>query len=168
MTDGFALRCFKRVVRSMWALEYGIRRRGPAPPWKLEGICHSCAKCCEMPTIQVGPATMRISLLRRLFLLWQRRINGFDLVETDGDAGTMSFRCAHFDWSTRRCDSYASRPWMCRDYPRGLMDQPWPELFEGCGYRVQLRKAEGLSAALDQTGLSAEQLAELKRKLRLE
>lgn len=99
-------------------------------------------------------------------------VNGFELVEADRQARAFVFRCTHFDWQTRRCDSYATRPAMCRDYPRVLLDQPWPELFEGCGFRVRAADAERQAAILDQAlaqgGLDAEQAAELRRKLRLE
>ncbi len=77
------------------------------------------------------------------------------------------FRCTHFDWETRRCDSYASRPFMCRDYPRVLLDQAWPELFEGCGHGLRDTHGSGLAAALEDTDLPPEELAELKRKLRI-
>ena len=86
----------------------------------------------------------------------------------DVDASTFRFRCTHFDWATRSCDSYASRPFMCRDYPRALLDQPWPELMEGCGHRVAMRQGRGLADAIDHTSLSPEARAELKRRLRLE
>lgn len=109
--------------------------------------------------------TWRVPLLRRAFLAWQRRVNGFTLVEADEETRAFAFRCAHFDWKTRRCDSYASRPFMCRDYPRALLDQPWPDLFPECGFRPLAPNAEAMRAALGRTTLSPEKLAELERKL---
>ena len=71
---------------------------------------------------------------RRLFLWWQRRVNQFELTETKVADRVFVFRCDHFDRESRRCDSYQSRPGMCRDYPRVLLDQADPQFFRECGY----------------------------------
>lgn len=168
MVDGPLLRALKWVVRLAWAAEWAIRRRADPGPWTLAGACRRCAKCCEEPAIRVGRLTFAFAPLRALVLGWQRRVNGFVLVRADAEARAFRFRCTHFEPVTRTCDSYASRPFMCRDYPRALLAQPWPELFEGCGYRVRLRRAEGLAEALDRADLPEAERAELKRKLRLE
>lgn len=70
--------------------------------------------------------------------------------------------------SSGRCDSYDSRPTACRDYPRALLAQPWPELFEGCGFRVLDGDRAARLAKLRASGLSPEALAETARRLRLE
>lgn len=169
MTDGLLVTCLKAVTRTLWVVEIGIRRgfaglRGP-PGYRLAGECRSCAKCCERPSIRGGLATWYLPPLRRLFLGWQRHVNGFELIEADEDAHAFVFRCSHFDWATRRCDSYHSRPFMCRDYPRALLAQPWPDLFPECGHRPIARNAEQLHAALAAQNLAPEKLAELERKL---
>ena len=87
--------------------------------------------------------------MRELFLGWQRVVNGFELIEVDEEEALFVFRCTHFDWRTRKCGSYASRPFMCRDYPRALLDQPWPVLFDACGFRPIARNADQMRAALD-------------------
>jgi Fe-S-cluster containining protein len=51
------------------------------------------------------------------------------LARADRQDHSFVFECTHFDRITRRCDSYASRPGMCRDYPRVLLDQAAPALF---------------------------------------
>ena len=81
-----------------------------------------------------------------------------------GDVGCYT----HFDWETRSCDSYVSRPGMCRDYPRALLDQPRPRLFVECGYGVRPANAGALAAALDRQPLSADQRQKLRRELDLE
>lgn len=168
MVDNTALRALKWLVRAAWSLEYALRRRASRGPWSLAGECQRCAKCCESPSIVVGRITRGLPALRRLFLAWQRRVNGFVLERVDADSGTFTFRCSHFDWASRACDSYGSRPFMCRDYPRSLLGQPWPELLDGCGYRAHFSDGGGLAAAIDNTSLSPEARAELKRRLRLE
>ena len=118
--------------------------------------------------IRVGRLLWFFPTPQRLFLAWQARVNGFRLRERDRAGRAFVFTCAHFDPATRRCDSYDSRPFLCRDYPRALLDQPWPELFEGCGFRPVARDAARQRAALEAGGLPPEKLAELRRRMRLE
>jgi hypothetical protein len=120
------------------------------------------------PTIYASPIIWHLHIARWLFLWWQRRVNGFDLLREEASSHDLIFRCTHYDPASLRCDSYASRPSMCRDYPRVLLDQPWPELFETCGYRVRARRPERLRAGIEATSLSPEAKAELRRKLRLD
>jgi uncharacterized protein len=68
----------------------------------------------------------------------------------------------------RLCDSYETRPGLCRDYPRALLDQPVPEFLPGCGYRATAPGARRLLTVLDQQPLTAEQRDRLKRGLHLE
>lgn len=169
MVDPLPLRVLKALVRGAWWVEYGTRRGFARllrrPGYRLAGSCGGCARCCERPTIQSGRVTWNLPVLRRLFLAWQRRVNGFELIEADEETLTFVFRCSHFDWTTRRCDSYASRPFLCRDYPRGLLDQAWPDLFPECGFRPISSNAEGMRAALAATDLSPEKREELEKKL---
>lgn len=170
-TDGPLLAHFKRLVMRVNAAELGLRRalarlRGERP-WRLGGACGGCARCCEAPSIQVGRATWYLPTLRWAFLAWQRRVNGFELVRRERPR-VFVFRCAHFDPATRRCDSYASRPLMCRDYPKLLLWQPTPELFPECGFRPVHPEAARLRAALEAQDLPEERLRELGQKLFLE
>jgi uncharacterized protein len=105
--------------------------------------------------------------LRRAFLAWQRRVNGFELVSRDAARRTFVFDCTHFDRKTRSCDSYASRPGMCRDYPRLLLWQPNPELLPGCGYRPVAPNAAALRESLARVSLTPEQRAKLEEGLHL-
>jgi len=95
-------------------------------------------------------------------------VNGFVLTEEHASARLFVFRCTHFDWQTRSCDSYASRPGMCRDYPRLLLYQPRPELLPGCGYRALAPNADRLRRALREQPLSDAQRADLERRLDLD
>jgi Fe-S-cluster containining protein len=137
-------------------------------PWTLGGECQRCARCCEAPAIRVGFWTYSLPTLRRLFLWWQRAVNGFELVARLPGQRAFSFRCTHFDGQTRECDSYASRPGMCRDYPRLVLHQANPEFLAGCGYRAVARNASGLIRRLERAPLAPERRAQLKKDLRLE
>ena len=116
----------------------------------------------------MGKAVWYLPTLRRLFLWWQRVVNGFELTGRDPRQRVFVFRCTHFDPTSRLCDSYDSRPGFCRDYPRGLLAQPSPQLLPGCGFRVVARNAEGLRAALAARGLSREQMDRLAAGLHLD
>jgi len=166
------VRAVKRVA--LWrfqvdlTLHRAIRRARGEKPWVLGGDCRRCAACCEAPSISVGPVTWGVPAVRRAFLWWQRRVNGFHLVRMDGDGRSFVFRCAHFDRETRSCDSYDSRPGMCRDYPRLLLWQASPDFLPGCGYRASPPNAAGLRAALDRASLTPGQRERLRRGLRLD
>jgi Fe-S-cluster containining protein len=168
MRDGPLLHALKGLVRSVWRLELALRRRTAPPAWTLAGTCRSCAKCCERPTIRAGRITWALPLLRRWYLAWQRRVNGFELVDEVEEGRLLVFRCTHFEPITRRCDSCGSRPFLCSDYPRNLMDEPWPELFPQCGHRPLARNAPTLREAIRAQGLPPEKEAELCRRLYLE
>ena len=169
MRDGRARRALKRVA--LWnfrlnvAAQRAVRRWRGREAYRLDGECRRCAACCEAPGIQVGRLVWYLPTLRRLFLWWQRRINGFELTGSQASQRVFVFRCSHFDWATRCCDSYESRPGICRDYPRALLDQPSPELLPGCGYRPVAARAEALAAALARHLLSDEQREKLHRGL---
>lgn len=143
------------------------RRRRGERPFLLGGRCRRCAACCEAPAIAVGRAVWHMPVLRRLFLEWQQRVNGFELVNRDRHGRTFVFRCTHFDASSRSCDSYDSRPGMCRDYPRLLLWQASPDLLPGCGYRALAPNAAALAASLARVDLTPDQRERLRRELRL-
>jgi hypothetical protein len=172
MRDGPFRRAIKRLAR--WHYEGDLalyrrwRRLRGERPFVLGGACRRCAACCEAPAILVGRLTRSLRSVRWLFLTWQRHVNGFELVEEVPRSRTFVFRCTHFDRETRSCDSYASRPGMCRDYPRLLLWQPNPELLPGCGHRAIAANAAGLREALAPLDLSPKQREMLRRGLRLE
>ena len=169
MQDGWGRRAIKSIVRAIWGMEHRLRRAvRPASRWQLTGSCNGCGACCVRPTIAVGRLLWRWPTPRRLFLAWQRQINGFVRPERlSGGVRAFAFVCTHYDAETRLCDSYASRPWRCRDYPTVLLDQPWPELFEDCSHGLLDRGGAGLADALDHVDLDPSVRAELVRTLRL-
>jgi Fe-S-cluster containining protein len=169
MRDGLGRRVIKKTLRAIYLAEVGVRRayvraRGRSD-YDLAGDCKSCARCCEAPTFTLPLLVFWVAPLRWLFIRWQWLINRFELVRSDAESSSLIFRCAHFDAATRRCDSYDSRPGVCWDYPRHQLDQPWPELFDECGYRAVSRRADKLASALDAADLSPEQRERLKRRL---
>jgi hypothetical protein len=172
MKDGLWRRAVKRVALLNFRVEVGLhrawRRARGERPWPLGGACQRSGHCCEAPTIAVGPAVWFMPRARRLFLAWQKHVNGFELVREDPEGQALVFRCTHFDRTTRSCDSFDSRPGMCRDYPGVLLWQPRPEFLPGCGYRALTPNAEGLTKALDRLDLTAEQREKLRKGLHLD
>jgi uncharacterized protein len=159
-----ALACFIASLRlSRWQ-----RRQEGATPYDLGGSCQGCGTCCEAPAIRVGRATWYLPTLRRLFLWWHETVNRFHLQSENGSERTFVFTCDHFDWSARRCDSYESRPGMCRDYPRALLDQSAPVFFARCGFKALAINRRELVQILEAENLGAKRLEKLKTGLYLD
>jgi hypothetical protein len=161
---GIALAAFRADL----GVDRAMGRLRGRPSYRLGGSCHTCARCCEEPAIRSNAATWYVPALRSIFLWWQRTVNGFVLLRAEAHGRLFVFSCTHFDPGTRRCDSYATRPGMCRDYPRGLLEQPRPEFLPGCGYRAVNTSAEGILRALQERDLSPEQMAKLRAGLYLD
>lgn len=172
MRDGAGRRALKTIALSNFRLGLlltrGLRRLRGERPFLLGGDCRRCAACCEAPAIQVGPLVWFVPTLRRLFLFWQERVNGFRLTQQLLVQRVFVFECTHFDRATRSCDSYDSRPGMCRDYPRLLLWQAHPEFLPGCGYRALPPNLAGLRQALERADLTNEQKSKLEKDLRLD
>jgi Fe-S-cluster containining protein len=143
-----------------------LRAKGE-PRYTLAGRCNGCGRCCETPMIQVGRFTLYLRVLRWLTLTWHRVVNGFVLVREYKRERIFAFRCTHYDPATKLCDSYDSRPGMCRDYPRNLVYAANPEFMKECGFYAVRKGGDGLRASLQNLPLTPEQRAELERKLHL-
>jgi len=171
MRDGMVRRTLKRLARFHFEanllLQRPWRRWRGERPFVLGGDCRRCAACCEAPAIAVSRIVWFMPLVRRLFLSWQRFVNGFELKGSDRASRTFVFHCTHFDPMTRSCDSYDSRPGMCRDYPRVLIWQPRPAFHPGCGYRAIAANAAGLRASLARLDLTDAQREKLRLELHL-
>ena len=139
-----------------------MRLRG-ARPYRLGGACRKSARCCEAPAIRANLPIWYVPGLRHLFLAWQHHVNGLVLKATDRRTRVFVFECTHFDRQTRLCDSYDSRPGMCRDYPRVMLDLANPELFPECGYRLISPNAEAIVRAAVDRGADRDQ----ERRLRV-
>lgn len=172
MKDGPLRRTLKAVARGAFFLnvrtDRGWRRARGERSFLLGGACQRCAACCEAPAIRAHALVSLSPALRRGFLWWQEKVNGFILVEARRRERLFVFRCTHFDAATRSCDSYTSRPGMCRDYPRNLLFQAGPAMLPGCGYRPVVANAAGLRRALESQPLTDEQRARLARDLHLQ
>lgn len=172
MKDGLLRRTVKAAARALWTADllmtrWILRRRGEIP-YALGGECRRCARCCEEPAIRTCRLVWFVPGLKGLFLWWQRAVNGFERVGEDPGRRLLRFRCTHFDAAARSCDSYASRPGICRDYPRGLLGASRPDFFPECGYRPVVRNATAFLESLRRRRLPPEQVEELKKKLFLE
>ena len=171
MRDNLPRRILKRIALALFGFDVAWSRRirpREAPRYELGGSCQKCAKCCEAPAIEVFWPFRRFRSLRALYLAWQSHVNGFHFVRDDRKMHAWVFRCEHFDRRTRRCDSYDTRPGICRDYPRGLMYQAAPEMLEGCGYRPVAFGASKMLGELKRHKLTDEQMEKLRKGLFLE
>ena len=165
--DGLPLRAIKAFARAWFIVALKVRRREVFKRWVLAGECNQCAVCCERPSMMVDWAIWNVKPIRRLFLWWQRAVNGFELVAEE-QPRTFAFRCHYFDTQKRVCTSYESRPGMCRDYPRLLLEQSDPTFYKECGYRAVASNSKSLLRIVERSPLSDAERAEMKRKLRLE
>jgi hypothetical protein len=171
MRDGILRRAVKRVARwhsyANLHVHRAWRRTRDEKPHVLAGQCQRSGGCCEAPAITVGRVIWSLPYAQRVFLAWQRHVNGFELMRREAEGRALVFRCTHFDREERTCDSYDSRPGMCRDYPRLLLWQPNPEFLPGCGYRAIAPNADGLRKSLEKLDLTPEQREKLEKGLRL-
>ncbi|HVG61919.1 MAG TPA: YkgJ family cysteine cluster protein [Hyalangium sp.] len=172
MRDGPLRRIIKKLALLRYTIDLGftrlmLRAQGE-PRYRLTGSCNGCGKCCETPTIPVSTPVFRLRSLRWLALTWHRVINGFELIGEDRRQKLFVFRCTHYDPVTKQCDSYDSRPGMCRDYPRNLLYAALPEFLSECSYQAVYKKAEGLRKSLERANLPPEKLAEVLKKLHLD
>lgn len=172
MHDGLFRRVIKALARAAYLTDLTVARawlhaRGQIP-YRLEGACDACGRCCVEPSIRIPWLFERLATLRWLLLAWHRDINGLEYLRTGRSPPAWVFRCTHYDPATRRCDSYDSRPGMCRDYPRLLLHAPIPELLDGCGHRAVHRRADRVRVLLARADLPEATIAELERKLNLE
>ncbi len=172
MRDGPLRRLVKRLARWVQGVDLALGRAllrwQGQPLYRLEGSCSGCGACCEHPTVELPRVLFTFRIYRGLLVRWHRWVNGLELERLDRRARALVFRCTHFDPETRGCDSYDSRPTMCRDYPRALLYQAAPELFEACTHRLVYRNAARFDELLQDQDLPPEQLAELRRKLGLD
>ncbi len=171
MQDGRLRIVVKAVARTRFALDLRLARawrRRRRTTFDLGGECRRCARCCEAPSIRAHALVWHLRSLRAVFLWWQEAVNGFVLVRAARPERLFEFRCTHFDPETRACDSYHSRPGLCRDYPRVLLAQPRPEFLPGCGYRALLPGRQRFLQALEAQPLTSDQKARLKADLHLE
>ena len=111
-----------------------------------------------------GPL-FHLRTLRWLMRLWHGKINGFEWIGEDRKSHSLIFRCTHWNPETQRCDSYRSRPGMCRDYPRPLLYHPVPRFLDPCGYYAEHRNASKIRDRLERMDLSEEKRRYLEDKL---
>ncbi|QRK12177.1 YkgJ family cysteine cluster protein [Archangium violaceum] len=172
MRDGLIRRAIKRLALIRYTIDLSLTRlvlRAQGEPrYRLTGACNGCGRCCETPVIAVSRPVFHLRSLRWLTLTWHRLVNGFEYVSEDRRHKLFVFRCTHYDPVTKQCDSYDSRPGMCRDYPRNLAYSALPEFLPECGYSAVYKKGEQLRQALEKANLPPEKYEELVRKLYLE
>ncbi len=172
MIDTPLLRLIKRIARTRYSIDLAVTRAILAlkrePRFLLKGHCVACGRCCESPSIHMTRLTRYLPSARSITLAWHRLVNGFEFLAEDRSASIFIFTCTHFDPLTRRCDSYNSRPGLCRDYPRNLLFAIHPEFFPECGFRPVDRNADRFKTILESRNLPPDTLDTLKKNLHLE
>lgn len=168
MTDGPGRRVLKRLALIRYAIDLkatrAILRLKGEPRFVLGGACTGCGGCCETPMIPVWPLFFHLRSARWLILAWHRVINGFAFIGADRPTHTFVFRCTHYEPGTKRCDSYDSRPGMCRDYPANLLYDPNPEFLPTCGFCPVARNADLIRESFQDLDLPPEKKAELEHR----
>lgn len=169
MKDGPVKGAIKRVALIRYRIDLwvarAIRRRTRPPRYRLAGECNGCGACCETPMIQTNAAFFRLRTTRWLILTWHRVVNGFEHIRDEPKSRAFVFRCTHFDPVTKHCDSYDSRPGMCRDYPTNLLEAGYPQFPGECSHYAIDNNAERFNAALEKLNLPPEKLEALKTRL---
>jgi Fe-S-cluster containining protein len=171
MKDGVVRSGVKLVARAVTmanvhATRALLRLRGE-PEFELGGNCRLCAACCEAPSVRLSWLVWRLPTLRRVAIVWHGVVNGFELVETIPRQRVLVFRCTHFAPATRRCDCYATRPAMCRDYPRNLLHHARPDFLPGCGYSALHRRRDRVAEMLAAEDIPADKRAAIAREFYL-
>ena len=171
MKDGIIRKAIKKIALSFYMIDLKstreIRRLRDDPLYHLGGSCNQCGACCKSPMIQIFPPFFYLKSIRRLIIMWHRLVNGFEYIGKNYKSQILIFRCTHWNSETKVCDSYNTRPGMCRDYPRNLIYSTNPIFLDECSYYAIDKNADRLGAALGELHLSPKKLEMLKRKLHI-
>lgn len=154
-----------RFYVDLWLWRGWQRVRGRRPRHDLSGSCNGCGRCCETPTLQVSARLLNAPIVLQAFLWWQELVNGLTFQGADVQHQELRFTCAHYDAETKRCDAYATRPGMCRDYPKNLRYATRPVLFPECSYVLVDRLDVRLDVAMEAANLPPEKIAEIRQRL---
>ena len=169
MRDGPLRAGIKFIAMARYAVDLGftrwVRRLSERPMFNLGGSCTGCGACCETPMVQVHPVVFHLPTVRAVMIWWHRAVNRLEFIRWDREASSMVFRCLHLDLRTRRCDAYATRPGMCRDYPRALLGAADPSFIPGCGHYAVSRQSARMRATLADVELSDEARERLEERL---
>ena len=169
MTDGTIRKTIKRIALVCYSIDLKSTRAIQAlrgePLYRLHGFCNQCGACCQSPMIPIFPALFFIKSFHWLIRAWHRWVNGFEFIGEDRKNKILIFRCTHWDPHTKLCDSYDTRPGMCRDYPRNLVYSTDPNFLNQCSYYAVDKNAECMRAVLEDLNLPPEKLEALKQKL---
>ena len=172
MKDGKLIRSVKFLALCRYCFDLRFTRMiayfHGDPRYRLCGECANCGKCCRTPMIHVSAFFFYFKTLRALFLNWHRIVNGFVLIEERRKERTFVFECTHYDPVTKSCDSYSSRPGMCRDYPRNLLYQPNPTFIDGCTYKAVVKDAASIEESLSELDLPPDKLAKVRKAFYLD
>jgi uncharacterized protein len=172
MKDGIYKKNIKRIAWSRYCFDLAVTRlilkaKGESN-YKMQGKCCKCGACCETPMIRTIAPFFYLKSLRWLFLIWHRKINGFELIREDRIKRTFVFNCTHFNTKTKQCDAYSSRPGMCRDYPINILYNTPPLFLPTCTFSAIAKNADQITESLDKLDLPPEKLEKIKKEFFVE
>lgn len=172
MRDNSVRRFIKFIARIRYSIDLKITRRilkfRGIPQFVLAGHCIACGQCCQTPSIHTPFLSHYFKSFRWLTLLWHHQINGFIFLSENRPHRILTFNCSHFNPSTQHCDSYESRPGLCRDYPHNLLFSVHPEFFPNCGFRPVDQHAQHFKELLDAHKIPQDIQDVLRSKLHLD
>lgn len=168
MKDNVIKKSIKTIALIRYRFDLGITRfilkiKGE-PTYNMQGKCSECGACCETPMIRTFALFFYLKSLHWLYLKWHRKINGFELICEDRKKRTFIFKCTHFNPETKQCDSYSSRPGMCRDYPRNILYNIPPDFLPTCTFSPIAKNADQISESLEKLELPPGKLKKIKKK----
>ena len=169
MRDGPIRTTIKALVRWRYLTDLKITRKilqlkGEGALYKLQGKCNGCGACCKSPMIQIHPWLFYFKSIRKATILWHEQINGFNYIGDNRKEKYLIFKCTHYQEETGQCDSYHSRPGLCRDYPNNLIYEPRPALLPECSYQIVDPNQQAIRESFKDLDLTEEQLSKLKKE----
>ena len=168
MKDGIIRKSLKSIALLGYTVDLRITRlvlkaKGE-PLYHLRGSCNKCGACCKSPMVPIFPPFFYLKPIRWIILTWHRLVNGFEYIDENPKSQMFIFRCTHWNSETKMCDSYDSRPGMCRDYPCNLVYSTNPIFLKECSYYAVDKNAERMKAALEDLNLPPEKTRNVETK----
>ena len=124
------------IIRSIIWGDYLFRKlsRIAVPyPFKREGSCLQCGRCCLEIAFELNPHYFRFSWLIKSIKIYQSFFNHLDFINSYPKEGYLTFKCRDLT-AKGECGNYYWRPVFCREYPRPYKYFEKPTTLPWCGF----------------------------------